>query len=88
MKRRRWDEQTKARIVIEGLRGRPVGELCSEYQIGQTQYYKWRDTFLANAGRAFGGEKLDHRTQRLAEENRKLKGVIGELTLELKKNDW
>jgi len=88
MKRRRWDEKTKAQIVIEGLRGRPVGELCNQYQIGQTQYYKWRDQFLANAGRVFQVEKVDQRAERLAEENRRLKGVIGDLTLELKKNEW
>jgi transposase-like protein len=75
-------------VVIEGLRGRPVGELCSEYQIGQSMYYKWRDQFLANASRVFQADKVDHRTERLADENRRLKGVIGDLTLELKKNDW
>lgn len=88
MKRRRWDEKFKAQVVIEGLRGRPVGELCSEYQIAQSMYYKWRDQFLANAPKVFQPEKVDHRADRLVEENRRLKGVIGDLTLELKKNEW
>jgi transposase-like protein len=88
MKRRKWDDKLKAQVVIEGLKGRPVGELCNEYQIGQTAYYRWRDQFLANAGKVFQVEKVDQRAERLVDENRRLKGVIGDLTLELKKNDW
>lgn len=88
MKRRKWDDKTKAQVVIEGLKGRPVGELCNEYQVSQTQYYKWRDQFLSNAPKAFAVAKVDRRQVLLTEENRRLKGVIGDLTLELKKNDW
>ena len=29
MKRRPWDAKTKTRIVIEGLQGKPVAELCN-----------------------------------------------------------
>jgi len=31
MKRRRWDSKTKTKIVLEGLSGRPVSEICNEY---------------------------------------------------------
>jgi transposase-like protein len=33
--------------VLEGLKGRPIGELCAEHEISQAQYYQWRDQFLA-----------------------------------------
>jgi len=33
MKRRKWDAKTKATIVLEGLRGRSVAGICSEYRI-------------------------------------------------------
>ena len=33
MKRRRWDSKTKTKIVLEGLSGRPVSEICNEYGI-------------------------------------------------------
>ena len=33
MKRRKWDSRTKAKIVVEGLGGRPVAELCNAWQI-------------------------------------------------------
>lgn len=88
MKRRKWDAKTKAQVVIEGLKGRPVAEICNEYQIGQALYYKWRDQFVANAPRVFDAQQGDKREQRIAAENQRLKAVVGELTLELKKNEW
>lgn len=72
-------------MVIKGLKGRPVSELCNEHQIGQSMCYKWRDQFLANARKVFQVEKTDQRSERLVDENRRLKGVIGDLTLEIKK---
>ena len=53
MKRRRWDAKTNARIVLEGLSGRSVAEICADYQISQVQYYQWRDKLLGEAYRAF-----------------------------------
>jgi transposase-like protein len=88
MKRRDWDSKSKARIVLEGLQGRSVASICSEYQISQSMYYRWRDTFLANAGQVFETNAVTRREERLLAENRKLKQAIGELTLEVKKNDW
>jgi transposase-like protein len=53
MQRRKWDAHTKAMIVLEGLKGKPVAELCTEHQIRQSLYYQWRDQFLVNAAKAF-----------------------------------
>jgi transposase len=52
MPRRKWDANTNAMIVIEGLKGKPVAELCTEHQISQAQYYQRRDQFLAHAPNA------------------------------------
>ena len=87
MKRRDWDSKSKARIVLEGLQGRPVASICTEYQISQSQYYRWRDIFLANVGQVFETNAVTRREGRLLAENQKLKQAVGELTLELK-NDW
>jgi len=57
MKRRRWDSKTKTKIVLEGLSGRPVSEICNEYGIHQNQYYSWRDKFLSEAHKAFDSKK-------------------------------
>lgn len=88
MKRRQWDSETKTKIVMEGFRGLAVSDLCREYEISQSQYYKWRDQFIANASAAFETDKTSKAEERLKKENQRLKTVIGELHLELKKNDW
>ena len=85
MKKSRWDAKSKAMIVIEGLKGKPVVDICCEYQISQAHYYRWRDRFLANMHQAF-----ENRTSREVMLNRQvndLKKVVGDLTLELKKSE-
>ena len=88
MKRREWDSKSKARIVLEGLQGRSVASICTEYEISQSMYYRWRDTFMANAGQVFETNATTRREEKLLSENQKLKQAVGELTLELKKSDW
>ena len=85
MKRREWDSKSKARIVLEGLQGRSIASICTEYEISQSMYYRWRDTFLANAAQVFESQAATRREERLLSENNKLKQAVGELTLELKK---
>jgi transposase-like protein len=53
MHRRQWDAKTNARIVLEGIQGKPVAEICHEHQSSQSQYSQWRDQFLAHAAHAF-----------------------------------
>jgi len=88
MPKGKWDSKTKAIIIIEGLKGKPVVDICREYQISQAHYYRWRDKFLANMHQAF-----EDRTSReiiLSRKVKELKQVVGDLTLELKKSetDW
>jgi transposase-like protein len=87
MKRRQWDSKTKAKIVLEGLSGKPVSELCSQYQISQNQYYQWRDKFLAESHRAFDGKVNGSEVSRLKAKNQRLQQIIGALTVELKKSE-
>ena len=85
MKRRKWDPRTKAMIVIEGLKGKPISELCTEHQISQAQYYQWRDQFLAKMPQVFVDDS--RREKALTRENARLKRIIGDLTIELKKTE-
>ena len=85
MKRRKWDPKTKDMIVMEGLRGRQVSEICIEHQISQAQYYQWRDQFLANMPRVFAED--NRREKALTKENARLKRIVGDLTVELKKTE-
>jgi hypothetical protein len=38
MRRRTWEAKTNAWIVLEGLTGKPVAELCHAHQISQAPY--------------------------------------------------
>ncbi len=88
MKKRQWTSEQKLQIVMQGVKGRPVAEICNEFQIGQSQYYLWRDQFLQNAGKVFEMPQKAQQQTRLMRENEKLKAMVGELHLELKKSDW
>ena len=87
MKRRRWDSKTKTKIVLEGLSGRPVSEICNDYGIHQNQYYIWRDKFLSEAYKAFESKKDVGEVERLQRKNQQLTQIIGSLTVELKKTE-
>ena len=88
MGRRKWTAGEKFEVVMTGLRGQEVAELCNEYGITQAQYYRWRDVLLEDGKRLFERGGVDKEKERLSRQNRKLKETIGELTIELKKNDW
>lgn len=87
MKRRKWDSKTKARIVLEGLSGRSVSELCSEHEISQNQYYLWRDKFMQESHKAFENQEDGREVARLKRKTAKLERIIGSLTVELKKTE-
>ena len=87
MKQRKWDGKTKARAVLEGVKGRKVAEICNDYQISQAQYYQWREQFLSNLDKPFEAKKSTSKEERLRFEVQKLRSLVGELTLELKKSE-
>lgn len=43
--KRNWTTKEKSMIIIEGLKGRPVVDICNDYGLSQTLYYKWKDKF-------------------------------------------
>lgn len=88
MERRKWTQAQKLQIVLEGVRNTvPLGELCSRHGISQALYYQWRDRLLKHGGKAFDYGEVDREKERLMAENARLKQIIGELTVELKKSD-
>jgi len=87
MKKRKWTGQKKLQIILEGVAGkRGMSELCTHYEISQSQYYKWRDQFLKSAHQLFDLNP-DKKTERLEAKVKKLTGLVGELTIELKKTE-
>jgi transposase-like protein len=87
MHRRTWDAQTKAKIVLQGLHGKPVAELCHEYQVSPALFYQGRDQLLAQAAKAFESQQQTRKEPRLEREKARLKQPGGELILEFKQSD-
>jgi len=88
MKKKQWTAQEKFQIVMMGMKGRNIVELCNEYGITHSVYYDWRDVFLRDGVKLFERGGVNNDKERLENENRRLKEMVGELTIELKKNDW
>ncbi|MCG8431879.1 MAG: transposase [Candidatus Omnitrophica bacterium] len=89
MKHRTWTSKQKSHIVLEGLSGKiDISSLCQKYRITQTQYYKWRDLFLSNCHQSFEVKKQSQKEQHLESQVKKLRSIIGDLTIEFKKSDY
>lgn len=86
--RKQWKSHEKAEIILQALKGRPVADICSEYGISNSMFYKWKDVFLANMHLAYENNKGNKAMQKVENQNKKLKSIVAELTLELKKTDW
>ena len=88
MEKRKWTSQQKLQIVLEGLSGQiDISKLCAKYQVSQAQYYKWRDQLLKHGTQAFEIKDVTKKEQHLQQENNKLRRIIGDLTIELKKTE-
>ncbi len=78
MKRKQWTNETKFQIVLEGLRGGiSIAELCSKYEVHQTQYYQWRDQFLHQGAKIFTSDQASKREEQMQKRIAKMQRVIG-----------
>jgi transposase len=90
-KRRKWSAADKLRIVLAGMQPNvEVSDLCRREGINPTQYYGWKKKLQSGAGKVFdeAESRPSAREERQAEELRRLKDVVAEITaenLELKK---
>jgi len=78
MKRKRYSEQQIVKILNEAEAGVPVTELSRQYGFSQSAFYKWKAKY--------GGMDMPQlkRLKELEEENRKLKQMYAELSLDHK----
>jgi len=88
MPKRKWDPQLKSKIVLEILEQRvPISEICNKYQLRQSTISYWLRELHSRAHEIFQSKKKDHKAIRLNKENQKLKRIIAELSIELKKTE-
>jgi putative transposase len=78
MKKSRFTESQIVKILKEVEAGRMVKEVCREYGMSDATYYNWKAKY--------GGMEASDvkRLKELEDENRKLKQMYAELSLEYK----
>ena len=89
MKYRKWEPKVKARIILESLEnGIALTELCNKYKISQSQYYHRFNEFQRKVHKVFEPDKLSTSEKSLLEENKRLKRIIAELSIEIKNSEF
>ena len=78
MKRKRFSETQIIKILNQAETGVPINDLCREHGFSRSAYYKWKAQY--------GGMNVSQlkRLKELEEENRRLKHMYADLSLEHK----
>jgi putative transposase len=76
MKRGQYTEEQIIGILREVEAGQKVSEVCRKYGVSQTTFQRWRS--------AYSGMEVSQvrRLRQLEEENRRLKQIVADLTLD------
>ncbi len=76
MKRSKFTDQQIAFALKQGETRTPIEEVCRKLGISQQTFYRWKKKFAG-----LGTEEL-RRLKQLEEENRQLKRLVADLTLD------
>jgi len=76
MRRSRYSEEQIAMALRQAEVGTPVGDICRKLGITEATFYRWKKRFGS-----LGVPELRELRQ-LREENRKLKGLVADLSLD------
>ena len=84
--RKKYSEEEKIRIVLDGLRGETtIAELCRQEGINQNLYYKWSKEFLEAGKQRLAGntnrQATSDEVKDLRREMDQLKLLVAELPL-------
>jgi putative transposase len=76
MKRKRYPEEQIIRILQEAESGAKTADICRKYGISDATLYNWKNKY--------GGMSVSEarRLRSLEDENRKLKHIVADLTLD------
>lgn len=76
MRRSRFSEEQIAMALRQGEAGTPVAEICRKLEISETTFFRWK--------KKFGGLGVSElrELKQLRDENRKLKGLVADLSLD------
>jgi transposase len=78
--RRKFSAPEKVQILrLHLLESKPISEICDQYQLNPTVFYRWQKEFFDHGTAAFERAEngaTDRTTQRLQKENAQLKGKL------------
>ena len=76
MRKSKFTKEQIASVVTQAQAGVPIEELCRKYGISTQTFYRWRAKYAGLTPSEL------RRMQELEEENRRLKRVVADLTLD------
>ena len=74
MRKKTFSEEQIALALREAEMGTPVTEVCRKMGVSEQSFYRWKKKYMG-----MGIAEL-RRLRQLEEENRKLKGIVADLT--------
>ncbi len=82
MRKKRFSEEQIIGVLKSAEAGMAVKEVCRQHGITETTYYRWK--------KKFGGMEVSEakRLRQLEEENRRLKQIVADLTLDKQALQW
>jgi len=82
MNRKKWSNEEKVAIVLEMVRGKDsVAAICARHGVNATQAYRWQEEFLAGGRAALADKRRRGSLDLVADENRRLKELVGQQAL-------
>ena len=76
MKRKQYTEEQIGFVLRQAEAGTPIGEVCRKAGISEQTFYRWKKKFAGM------GVAEIRRLKQLEEENRRLKTLVADLTLD------
>lgn len=82
MRKKRFSEEQIIGVLKSAEAGMAVKEVCRQHGITETTYYRWK--------KKFGGMDVSEakRLRQLEDENRRLKTIVADLTLDKQALQW
>ena len=82
MNRKKWSSEEKVTIVLEMVKGdESIAAICARHGVSATQAYRWQEQFLVGGRAAMSDKRRRGRLDPVADENRRLKELVGQQAL-------
>jgi transposase-like protein len=80
---RKFSADQKLEVVLAGIKGGNIQEVCRNHEISPNLYYRWRDQVLEGGRQALAGKSEREGENELRKQVAKLERALGKKTYEL-----